>query len=390
MALAGLVWALAAASSDAQAQAQAEVRGLWVVRTGLASPEAVDQVVEQAAAGGFNTLLVQVRGRGDAFYHSSLVPRSPVLQPRVGDFDPLARLLERARAKNLQVHAWVNVLLSAHFGQPLPPGHMLERHPDWVMVPRKVARAALHAKGAALLRLVAQASDRAEAEGYYVSPAAPGLAEHLDSVVRELLRRYPVDGLHLDFIRYPSGEFDYSRHALESFRAAYGGDLLAPLLRPSPSWDEHRRSILTALARRLAGAARDERPGLMVSAAVVPSEAEAVNHKFQTWPAWIASGMLDAICPMAYTPDHDLFRAQIESARALARPGQGVWAGVGAYRLSIDEVVRNIAAARQIGASGVVLFSHESLDRPALETLRRQAFTRPPLLAGMPALFTQP
>jgi uncharacterized lipoprotein YddW (UPF0748 family) len=384
--LAGLVWALVATGTTAHA----EVRGLWVVRTGLTSPEAVDQVVDQAAAGGFNTLLVQVRGRGDAFYQSALVPRSPVLLPRVGDFDPLARLLERARGKNLQVHAWVNVLLSAHFAQPLPRGHMLERHPDWVMVPRKAARAALTARGSALLQLVAQASSRADTEGFYVTPAAPGVAEHLDEVVRELLQRYPLDGLHLDFIRYPSADFDYSRHALASFRAAEGGDLMAPVSRSSAAWDEHRRSLLTALARRLSATARHQRPGVVVSAAVVPAEAEAVNHKFQPWPAWIASGILDAVCPMAYTPDPQIFRAQIESARAIAKPGQGVWAGVGAYRLTIGEVVKNIATAREIGASGVVLFSHESLDNTSMETLRRDAFARPPLLAAVPAMFSHP
>jgi hypothetical protein len=93
---------------------------------------------------------------------------------------------------------------------------------------------------------------------------------------------------------------------------------------------------------------------------------------------------------MAYTPDPHIFRAQIESARAIAKPGQGVWAGVGAYRLTIGEVVKNIATARQIGASGVVLFSHESLDNTSMETLRRESFARPPLLAAVPAMFSRP
>src|SRR5262245_51775245 len=96
-----------------------EMRGLWVVRTGLVSPEAVDRVVDEAARAGFNALFVQVRGRGDAFYASYLVPRSELLRGQRADFDPLGRLLARARERGLQVHAWVNVLLSAHFGVPL-------------------------------------------------------------------------------------------------------------------------------------------------------------------------------------------------------------------------------------------------------------------------------
>ena len=61
--------------------------------------------------------VLQVRGRGDAFYRSSLVARSPLLERQPREFDPLARLLARAHARRLQVHAWTNVLLTAHFGQ---------------------------------------------------------------------------------------------------------------------------------------------------------------------------------------------------------------------------------------------------------------------------------
>src|SRR4030095_11250269 len=106
------------------------------------------------------------------------------------------------------------------------------------------------------------------------SPSAPGLPEHLETALRELVRRYPVDGLHLDFIRYPSADYDYSRHALVAFAQAQGvaGDPLAlPAQRPA-AWDEYRRRTLTALAERLSAAARAERPGILVSAAVVPDE----------------------------------------------------------------------------------------------------------------------
>src|SRR3954470_5866658 len=101
----------------------AEMRGLWVVRTGLLTPDEVDRVVDDAARAGFNALFVQVRGRGDAFYTSRIVGRSELLASQPATFDPLARLLARARSRGLQVHAWINVLLCAHFGLPLPAGH---------------------------------------------------------------------------------------------------------------------------------------------------------------------------------------------------------------------------------------------------------------------------
>lgn len=375
LALAVLVPALCAAA----APASGELRGLWVVRTALVSPQAVDQVVDAAAEAGFNAVFVQVRGRGDAFYRSALASRSTLLERQPRDFDPFARLLARARARRIEVHGWVNVLLAAHFGQPLPRGHVLEKHPDWAMVPKSAATAALVASGSRRLHLVMEAG-RAEGdvEGYYLSPSIPGVADHLEGVVRELVRAYPMDGLHLDFVRYPGPAFDYSRAALEGFRRVDGGtDLLGGPARSPAAWDEYRRQVLTALVTRLTDAARRERPGLVLSAAVTPDEAQAVHHKFQDWPRWLSDGLLTALCPMTYTPDNELFRQQVESASERAGGARPVWAGIGAYRLDVAGIVEKVALARQSGARGVVLFSNESLEAADLRRLRDEAFTSP-------------
>jgi uncharacterized lipoprotein YddW (UPF0748 family) len=278
--------------------------------------------------------------------------------------------------RRLEVHAWVNVLLAAHFGQPLPRGHVLEKHPEWAMIPKSVATAALVATGERRLRLV-EAAGRSEGdvEGYYLSPAQPGVAGHLEAVVREIVRAYPVDGLHLDFIRYPGPDYDWSRSALADFARRRGAsDLLqAPLADPQ-GFDDYRREVLTRLTERLVGAARAERPQLVISAAVVPDDAAALSQKFQNWPAWLTRGTLDAVCPMTYTPDPRLFRRQVEVARAYVGRGQSLWAGVGAYRLDIRGTVERVRTARLLGASGVVIFSHESLAPGDLRRLRAEAF----------------
>ncbi len=358
------------------APSTAEMRGLWVVRTALLSPQEVDRVVDAAADAGFNALFVQVRGRGDAFYRSTLVPRSPLLEHEPRDFDPLARLLARAHARRLQVHAWTNVLLAAHFGQPLPAGHVLARHPEWAMVPKSVATAGLVASGARRLQLVMDAGrSEGDVEGYYLSPTVPAVVEHLDAVTRELVRDYAVDGLHLDFIRYPGPSYDYSASALQGFRGAGGdGDLLGAPAREPSAWDAYRREVLTRLVARLVVAADDERPGLLVSAAVTPDEAQAVHHKGQDWPRWLQSGLVAAVCPMAYTPEDQLFQQQLQVARERAGTAERVWAGIGAYRLDPEALVGRVQLARQSGAGGVVLFSHESLEAEHLRRLRAEAF----------------
>jgi uncharacterized lipoprotein YddW (UPF0748 family) len=363
--------------------AASEMRGLWVVRTALTSPQSVDRVVDDAARGGFTALFVQVRGRGDAFYASRLAPRSEILRGQPAEFDPLGRLLERARSRGLEVHAWVNVLLSAGFGQRLPVTHVLARHPEWAMVPRGAAASVLRDPRRAMALSQAWRDDKVE--GFYLSPSAPGAADHLDAVVRELLAAYAVDGLHLDFIRYPGPEYDYSPATLTAYARLKGttSPLAAPAQFPE-GWADYRRRALDTLAERLSRTARATRPGAVVSAAVVPDEVQAVHERFQAWPEWTARGILDAVCPMAYTPDSRLFRQQVERVRARVGPAMPVWAGVGAYRLPFEGVVEKIRLARDAGASGVVLFSHESLASTDLDRLRA-AFTLPGGAAGAPA-----
>lgn len=374
LALTALLALLCAAPVSAE-----EMRGLWVVRTGLVSPADVDRVVDQAAAGGFNALFVQVRGRGDAFYDARQAPRSLLLAGQPATFDPLGQLIERARRRGLHVHAWVNVLLSAGFGAPLPPGHVLAQHPEWAMVPRAAARAAFTVPHKGLLWLIRKHGQAdSDAEGYYLSPSAPGVPAYLEGVVRELVRGYPVEGLHLDFIRYPGREWDYSPAALQAFqRVRPRRDVRDPLALPSldpDGWAAFRRDALTSLGDRLAAAARAERPGIVISAAVVPDEAVALTQKYQDWPLWLSRGTLDAVCPMAYTPDTRVFRRHVERARMLAGARRPVWAGVGAYKLDLAGLVEQIGASREAGAGGVVVFSQESLAAGDWARLRASAF----------------
>src|SRR5581483_10637168 len=104
-ALAAAVWVTSGRAAS-RSQPAEEVRALWVVRTTLTSPAAIDAMVSRAKAGGFNTLLVQIRGRGDAYYQGSREPRAPALAAN-RSFDPLAMTIARAHDAGLQVHAWI-------------------------------------------------------------------------------------------------------------------------------------------------------------------------------------------------------------------------------------------------------------------------------------------
>lgn len=365
--------------------ARPEVRGLWVLRSSIASPQSIASLVRTAGASGFNALFVQVRGRGEAYYTSAIEPRATELDRERGDFDPLAAVIAAAHAAGLRVHAWVNVNLVSSAAQlPEDRTHVIYRHPDWLMVPRAIAQELKAIDGHSpayagkISRWTRQQNDRVE--GLYLSPIQPEAADYTVSVISELASRYALDGIHLDYIRYPSADFDYSRYAVAAFRAHVAPTLASPvrarLDRESAidpvaypdalpeAWTQFRRARLTSLAMRLKSVVKRARPSAIVSAAVVPDADEATATRLQDWRTWVESGILDAICPMAYTTDAATFAQQIAGARAIAG-SHGVWAGIGAWRLSPEQTIQHVGLARKAGAAGFVLFSYDSITGPS-------------------------
>jgi uncharacterized lipoprotein YddW (UPF0748 family) len=360
-----------------------DVRGLWVGRAVLSSPASIAAMVRDAEATGINTIFVQVRGRGETFYRSRLEPRASELASQPAAFDPLAETLARAREAGLRVHAWVNVnLVASAVTLPASPSHVARRHPEWLMVPRALAAtlAGRSPRSAGYLAGLATwtAAASARVEGLYLSPLVPGAQDHTVSIIRELAQRYPLDGIHLDYIRFPGPDFDYNRTALSEFRRTVAGRGVVPAdrrrldrasgadptvwARTYPAaWSAFREERLTALLARLRAAALAERAGLAISAAVAPDSEIARTDKLQPWGRWADAGHLDAVCPMIYTADLEEFERLVAAARARLHDRADLWAGIGAYRLTPERTAANVRAARQAGAAGVLLFSYEAL-----------------------------
>lgn len=391
--------------SAAQATSPAsEVRALWVVRTTLTSPERIRQLVASAADNGFNTLIVQIRGRGDSYYKSKVEPRAIELKDQPLTFDPLALTLEEAHKRGLKVHGWLNTNLLANLDAlPAHPDHVYNKHPEWLAVPKPVAAELydMSPRDPAYRQKIVEWSkaNRGELEGVYTGPANPKVRDHIYKIWMDVLKNYPVDGLHFDYVRFASPDFDYSRTSLENFRKWLESQITSderrelkeslktnPLAAPEKfpaKFADFQRAQVTTLVERIYRAVKKRRPEALVSAAVFANDENAYTRRFQDWRRWLQMGILDVACPMAYTTDTAVFQKQIEVAATTAHgANRHVWAGIGAYRIPSESAIEKINVARTLKTEGFILFSYDFTARPSelnpdgayLERIRRAAF----------------
>jgi uncharacterized lipoprotein YddW (UPF0748 family) len=383
------------ASRDATQPASPARRGLWVLAEGhqrvLEHPDRIPTLIEDAGLLGATDLFVQVLRGGRAWFESSLADAAPYRSlVEAGGIDTLSELLRQAHTAGLRVHAWVNVLSLAR-NRKAPWLETLGT--DAVLVDKR---------GRSLLDYpnfdLPQPDRRYYRMGtpaLYLDPAAPGVAELVAATFAELLVRYPdLDGLHLDYIRYPDVlpfvpgtrfgvglDFGYGTATLARFRSETG--LTAPLgdsTRNANRWDDWRRDKLTGLVAAIGERARAARPGVALSAAVWTWADRGYLVLGQDWRRWLEDDLIEFAVPMAYTLDDRLLRYQVERFANLPVGGR-IWIGLGTWLFASrpERALAQIRIARDGGAAAESLFSYDSIvATPALrEALVQEAAHAP-------------
>ena len=313
-------------------------------------------------------LIVQVVGRGDAWYRSSLLPPP---EPLRGDGrDPLGELLPLAHAAGLEAYAWVNCCLvwsGSH--RPRDPRHVLNAHPEWV---------ARMADGRPMTRLTPRQRARLKVEGVFLSPAHVGVRRWLARIVQEIVTRYPVDGVQLDYIRQPGIAIGYdptsrARFALEAgvdpFRS--GRRTAAERVRLDSLWGAFQQEQVTAIVREVGDSLRVSRPGIKLTAAVLADTTVAWRRNRQPWSRWVRDGLIDRAFLMCYAPAVETVLDQLNTMSSQVGVGHLV-PGIAMYNSPLATAATKIKAARALGFPNIALYSYDSLyERPGLwERLR--------------------
>jgi uncharacterized lipoprotein YddW (UPF0748 family) len=158
----------------------------WPSKKGLSSQQQQQEFVNYLdflQATGFNAVIVQVRPAADAFYPSPYEPWSVYLsgkqgQPPFPKYDPLAFMIRETHKRNMEFHAWFNpfrALVNSRIN-PNPPDHVTRTHPDWI----------INYGGKA-----------------YFDPGNPETRNYILKVIMDVVKRYDIDGVHIDDYFYP-------------------------------------------------------------------------------------------------------------------------------------------------------------------------------------------
>ncbi len=272
-----------------------------------------------------------------AHYPSDVLPRSATFR-RYGD--QLDAAIKAAHANGLQFHCWA-VCWNPGGGAP----------EDFLARLQKAGR-------------LQQTADGKSAP--WLSPHHLDNVEMLLKAYAEIAQRYPLDGLHLDYVRYSDRTVDFSPTARGAFEKWRGGTAFGwPKCVQSGGalareFELFRSATITAFVREVSQRVRAVRPGIKISAAVFAGYPECVTNVGQDWALWLKQGYVDFICPMNYTEDTPLFLSRTAQHFALPQAAGRIYEGLGIAalecRLRPDQAIAQIVGLRKLGAPGFLFF----------------------------------
>jgi len=315
---------------------------VWVNRWEYRTALDINRIMRRCSDAGFSTVMFQVRGNGTAFYSSRQEIWAEEFGFRAPAFDPLSQAVAAAHANGLNIQAWVNMLPGWRGAKPPADERQLFRtRPEWFLQ-----------TGAGDRRTLVK-----EGSYYWLNPCNPEVRSYLAMICREIAEDYEVDGIHMDYIRFP-GDAPADAPADTLSRS-----LFLEARGPEPGKDKEafarwRQECVTQLVRDVRKQlARLHRPvELTVAVMADPEKMGARVH--QDWVSWARHGTIDAVFPMAYGDDDDRFRKQVGTC-VTAAGSVPVIAGVGAYRhQDPGKTVGQMDAAIALGARGIAIYGY--------------------------------
>ena len=309
-------------------------------------------ILDRAAQLKLNAILFQVRPASDALYKSS-EPWSQYLTGRQGvdpGYDPLEFAIAEAHARGIELHAWINPFRAAsNPNTPLASSHIAKQHPQWV---------------------------RRHAGQLWVDPGEPGARTYVLGIFQDIVRRYDIDGVHIDdyFYPYPAKGVTSASFPDDSTWQRYGAN-------SGMSRADWRRDNINKFVQSMYRTVKSTKSSVKVGISPfgiwrpgVPATTEAgldaYGQLYADSRKWLAEGWCDYFSPQLYwsiQPAKQSFPVLLDWWRAQSR-GTPVWPGIATERIGAkrpaSEIINQIALTRRGTSSpGHIHWSMKALMR---------------------------
>jgi uncharacterized lipoprotein YddW (UPF0748 family) len=345
-----------------QRLAQPEIRAIWldrgtIVRAG--SEKGLAAIFDRLAQAGFNTVFFETVNSSYTIYPSQVAPQQ---NPLTRGWDPLASAVKLAHQRGMELHAWVWVFAAGNQRHnqilkmaPNYPGPVLAAHPDWAGYDNR-----------------GQMIPPGQGKPFF-DPANPEVRQYLLRLYEEIVTRYQVDGIQLDYIRYPFQDpsagrtYGYGKAARAKFQQLTGVDPvnISPNQRELwQKWTEFRTRQVNSFVAQASEHLRAKRPNLILSVAVFPlPEQERIQKIQQHWEVWARQGDIDVVIPMTYAQDTLRFERLAQPWIASSKLGSTLLVpGIRLLSLPTIGAFDQIQLVRDLPISGYALFATENFN----------------------------
>lgn len=342
--------------------APTEIRAVWldrgtIVRAG--GEQGLTKVFDRLAQAGINTIFFESVNAGYPIYPSQVAPQQ---NPLIQGWDPLAVGVKLAHERGMELHAWVwtfaagnqrhNELLNIN---PDYPGPVLAANPGWANYDNQG-------------RVIPLGQTKP-----FFDPANPEVRQYLLKLYAEIVTRYKVDGLQLDYIRYPFQDpaagrtYGYGQAARGQFQKLTGVDPVS--IRPSQTqlwqqWTAFRTQQVDSFVTEVSQMLRQKRTNLILSVAVFPlPQAERIEKLQQHWEVWARRGDIDLIIPMTYAQDTVRFQQLAQPWIASSQLGSTLLIpGIRLLSLPSLGTFDQLQLVRDLPVAGYALFAAENVN----------------------------
>lgn len=283
----------------------------------LTSREAIKDLILFAKKAGVKTFFVQIYRANKAWFKSEVGDSTPYEQAlaSVGE-DPFALLIRSAHAEGIEVHAWLNLMsLSTNENAPI-----LKKYGNEILTRN--------------IRDKKKLSDYLIDNQYWLEPGDLRVRQELSKMVAEITNAYPaLDGIQLDYIRYPDekASYGYTMVNLRRFREATG---IKEVNEKKEEWRKWKRDQVTETVKLLISRARGINPEIRISTTGCMNYHRAREEAFQDWAVWANEGLVEFVTMMSYPPDVATLKKYIAEAKSKVGDFKKVNIGIGAYKLA--------------------------------------------------------